>query len=344
MGRKTIHNRIVTDEIKAKINPENIQLIEDFVVYLQSLGRSEGTIEGYVSDLYMAFAYNLEKNKNKRFVDWTKKDVMFFQNYFINVLKLSGARYRRIRSALSSLSNYIELILDEEYPDFRPIINRLEAPSKQPVREKSVWEDEQIQALLDALVEREEYQKACLLALAWGCGARKSELLRFKVSYFNDENIIYGSLYKTPEKIKTKGRDGGKMINKYTLKSKFKPYFDLWMKQRAELGIESEWLFVYKSKGQYVQMGVPQANYISTLFSKELGGDFYFHSMRHNWCTALVKAGIPASVIKSIGGWSTTDMVDLYTDIEVDDTLGDYFDESGVREGLKEKAKGLSDL
>lgn len=341
MGRKTTHNYLVTEENKKLFNEENVMLTEEFVVYLQSLGRSEGTIEGYLSDLNMVWAYNLERNRNKSFVEWTKKDVMFFQNYFVNTLKLSGARYRRIRSALSSLSNYIELILDDQYPDFRPIVNRLEPPAKEPVREKSIWEDEQIQALLDSLVEKEEYQKACLLALAWGCGARKSELLRFKVSYFDEENIIYGSLYKTPEKIKTKGRSGGKMLNKYTLKSKFKPYFDLWMKQRKELGIESEWLFVYKSKGKYVQMGVPQANYISTLFSKELGGDFYFHSMRHNWTTSLVKEGIPASVIKDIGGWSTTDMVDLYTDLDVDDTLGDYFGEEGIKQSDKKSLKDL---
>lgn len=331
MSRKTVHNHIITEEKRKQFNEDNVRLLEEFIVYLQSLGRSEGTIKGYENDISMVWAYNLDKNRNKFFVDWTKKDVMFFQNYCINVLKLSGARYRRLRSSLSSLSNYIELILDEEYPNFRNIINKLEAPSKQPVREKSVFEDEQIQELLDSLVEQEQYQRACLLALAWGSGARKSELLRFKVDYFNEENIIYGSLYKTPEKIKTKGRDGGKMLNKYTLKAKFKPYFDLWMKQREELGIDSEWLFVYKKNGEYVQMGVPQANYIAELFSKHLNADFYFHSLRHNWTTALVKAGLPASVIKSIGGWSSTDMVDLYTDIEVDDTLGDYFNEDGIK-------------
>lgn len=341
MPRKTERSIPVTEEEKKLFNEENVRLTEEFIIYLQSLGRSQGTIDGYISDLNIAWKYNLEKNRNKEFVKWTKKDVMFFQNHFVNVVKMSGARYRRLRSALSSLSNYIELILDEEYPDFRPIINRLEAPSKQPVREKSVWEDEQIQSLLDSLVEREEYQKACLLALAWGCGARKSELLRFKVSYFDEENVIYGSLYKTPEKIKTKGRDGGKMLHKYTLKSKFKPYFDLWMKQREELGIESEWLFVYKSKGQYVQMGVPQANYISNLFSKELGQPFYFHSMRHNWCTSLVKSGLPESIIKDIGGWSSLEMVSLYTDIEIDDSLGKYFDENGLKQSDK---KSLQDL
>lgn len=341
MGRTTIHNHLVTEENKKLFNEENVRLTEEFMIYLQSLGRSEGTIEGYLSDLNMVWAYNLEKNKNKEFVNWTKRDVMFFQNYFINTLKLSGTRYRRIRSALSSLSNYIELMLDREYPEFRPIINKLEAPAKKPVREKSIWEDEQIQNLLDSLVEKEEYQRACLLALAWGCGARKSELLRFKVSYFDEDNLIYGSLYKTPEKIKTKGRDGGKMLNKYTLKTKFKPYFDLWMKQREELGIESEWLFVYKSKGKYVQMGVPQANYIAELFSKALGGDFYFHSMRHNWTTSLVKSGLPESIIKDIGGWSSLEMVSLYTDIEVDDSLGEYFSEKGLKQSDK---KSLTDL
>lgn len=341
MGRTTKHNHIITEEKRKNFNEENVRLLEEFVVYLQSLGRSEGTIKGYVNDIEITFAYNYDKNKNKEFTKWTKKDVMFFQNYCINVLHLSGARYRRLRSSLSSLSNYIELILDEEYPDFRNIINKLEAPSKQPVREKSVFEDEQIQTLLDSLVEKEEYQRACLLALAWASGARKSELLRFKVSYFSDDNIIFGSLYKTPEKIKTKGRDGGKMLYKYILKGKFKPYFDLWMKQREELGIESEWLFVYKKNGEYVQMGVHQADYIADLFSKALGNDFYWHSIRHNWVTALVKSGLPTNVIKSIGGWSSTDMVDLYTDIEVDDTLGDYFDENGIKETEKKSLKDI---
>lgn len=341
MGRKTTHNYLVTEEKKKMFNEENVRLTEEFIVYLQSLGRSQGTIDGYISDLNIAWAYNLDKNRNKSFIDWTKKDVMFFQNYFVNTLKLSGARYRRLRSALSSLSNYIELMLDDEYPNFRPLINKLEAPSKQPVREKSIFTDEVIQELLDKLVERKEYQRACILALAWASGARKSELLRFKVSHIQEEYLMYGSLYKTPEKIKTKGRDGGKMLHKYILKTKFKPYFDLWMKEREEKGIESDWIFVYKSKGKYEQMGVAQANYIANLFSNELGTPFYFHSMRHNFVTELNKQGIPNEVIKELTGHASVDMVQLYNDRTADDTLGEYFNESGIKEVSK---KGLGDL
>lgn len=48
----------------------------------------------------------------------------------------SPARVRRVKAALSSLSNYIENILDDEYEDFRPIIRKIENPQNTPVREK----------------------------------------------------------------------------------------------------------------------------------------------------------------------------------------------------------------
>lgn len=305
MGRKTNHNRLGIEEKRHLFNPDNVALLEEFVIYLQSIGRSNGTVEGYINDIEMFFVYNLEKNKNKFFIDLTKKDIMFYQNHCMNVFKVGSDRYRRMRSALSSLSNYIENMLDEEYPKFRNIINKIEAPPKKEAREKSVFEDEEIEKLLDYLVENKEYCRACCLALAISCGARKSELLRFKVDYFKDEYVIYNSLYKTPEKIVTKGR-GGKMLTKYTLKEKFKPYFDLWMKEREEKGIESEWLFVYKVGEETRQYKVSALDSWCDSFTKFLGKPFYFHAMRHNWCTSLVKANIPSSVIKEIGGWEST--------------------------------------
>lgn len=341
MGRQTNHNKLGIEEKRHLFNPDNVTLLEEFVVYLQSVGRSKGTIDGYINDIEMFFVYNLEKNKNKFFVDLTKKDIMFYQNYCMNVLKVESARYRRMRSSLSSLSNYIENMLDEEYPKFRNIINKIEAPPKKEAREKSIFEDDEIQALLDHLCNTGQYHKACCLALAISCGARKSELLRFKVNYFDDKNIIYGSLYKTPEKIVTKGK-GGKMLYKYTLKDRFKPYFDLWMKNREELGIESEYLFAYKVKsGKEKQYSVSALDGWAEEFSAFLGKYYYWHACRHNWCTGLVKANIPSSVIKEIGGWESTAMVDIYTDIEIDDRLGDFFGEDGIK---KVEKKNLGDL
>ena len=145
------------------------------------------------------------------------------------------------------MSNFITDILDEEekYQDFKKTINRVESPVKEAVREKTILSDEQVDFLLDTLVEKKKYQAACAVALAIFSGARKSELTRFKVEYFNEENIIFDALYKTSEKIKTKGRGKGKFIYKYVLLD-FKKYFDLWMAERERLGIDSEWLLVSK--------------------------------------------------------------------------------------------------
>lgn len=344
MTRGKSFTAIVTPDKLELINKENKELLEEFVEYLKSTDKSDGTIKGYISDIQIFFAWLFENAKNKSFVDINKRDVMRYQNYLINTLQCSPNRTRRLKASLSSLSNFIENILDDCYPDFRNIINKIPAPVKETVREKTVLEDDEVQALLDFLVSKKQYQKACILALAWASGSRKSELLRFKVDYFKDENIIYGSLYKTPEKIKTKGRGKmGKLLHKYVLINKFKPYLDLWLKQREELGLDFEYLFICKdAKGNYKEMtDVAPLDRYSEQFTKFLNKPFYFHCMRHNFTTQLSKSGIPHHVIKEIVGWSSLDMVQLYDDQTVDDKIGDFFTQDGIKE---QEQKRLSDL
>jgi integrase len=247
---------------------------------------------------------------------------------------------RRLKSTLSSLSNFIENILDDEYKDFRPIIRKVENPVNQAVREKTVLSEEQINYLLETLVAEKQYDKACLLALGAYSGRRKKELLRFKVSYFSDENIIYGSLYKTPEKIKTKGRGMGKFLHAYVLTKKFKPYFDLWMDYRKEIGLESEWLFPDRSDPSR-HMNPDTLNSWALTFSRILGIPFYIHALRHHFTTELSKSGLPDDVIKSLVGWESVEMVSVYKDMDADEEIGKYFDEDGVKSVQKAK---LSDL
>jgi integrase len=161
----------------------------------------------------------------------------------LNSNENSPARIRRLKASLSSLSNYIESVLDDEFPDFRNIINKVENPVNRPVREKTVWEDEELEKLLDELTKRGDVEKACYLALAMYSGRRKAELCRFKVSDFDGDKLVCdGALYKSAP-IKTKGRGGGKLIPCYTLAKKFQPYLNAWLAYRTEHEIDSEWLF-----------------------------------------------------------------------------------------------------
>lgn len=330
MGRKTKRNSITDKESLAAINPENDRLISDFLEYLRSTQKSETTIAVYLNDLQIAMVWCLKRNDNKPFAQWTKRDIISFQNWLVNENENSPARVRRIKATLSSMSNYIEAVCDDEYPEFHNLIHKVASPVAQPVREKTVLTDEQLDGLLEKLSGDGEHEKACMLALAMCSGRRKSELVRFKTRYFDEENIIYGSLYKTPETVKTKGHGKGKFLYCYTLAKKFKPYLDAWLKQRRENDIESDWLFPLKSDPTQ-HLNAQTLNSWAQTFTRLLGVDFYWHSLRHFFTTSLVRSGLPDGVIQDIIGWSSADMLRLYTDIPVDEQLGKYFDENGIK-------------
>lgn len=341
MARKTQQNSITSPELIAQINPENIRLLEDFLMYLKSTQKSDKTIIGYRNDLEIFFCWNIKGGNNKFFIDVNKRDIIAYQNFLLYTNNNSPARVRRLKATLSSLSNYICNVLDDVYLNFKNVINKIENPSNQPVREKTVIEEEQLNFIFKTLQEKGKFQILCVTALAAFSGSRKSELVRFKVDFFKEENVILGSLYKTP-KIKTKGRSGGKYINKFVLKNEFKPYLDLWLEQREKLGINSEWLFVSKNKkGEWEQLKAGTLNSWALTLSKIAGMDVYFHSFRHLWTTSLVKKGLPNNVIKDLTGWENESMCSLYTDLSEEDTFSKYFDENGIK---KVEKKSLTDL
>lgn len=341
MSRKTKMNSITSPELLAQVNPDNKQLLADFLDYLRSVQRSETTIAGYENDIQIAFVWGLQNNHNEFFVKWTKRNVVAYQNWLLNSNENSPARIRRLKASLSSLSNYICNVLDDEFPEFRNIINKVENPVNRPVREKTVWEDEELEALLEKLVAKKWFDKACYLALAMYSGRRKAELCRFKVSDFDDDKLVCGgALYKSSP-LKTKGRGGGKMINCYTLAKKFKPYLDLWLEERSARGYqESEWLFPDKNNPSEC-IPISTANSWATTLSRLSGKDMYWHSLRHFFTTSLSKAGIPDGVIQSIVAWESGDMVRIYKDIDADEEIGMYFKDGDI---VAPEKKGFADL
>lgn len=310
------------------VNKSNMRLKKDFLLYLKSLKRSPGTITGYESDLNIVFVYILDELGNKDFSKLTKRDLISFQNWLVEN-DISSARIRRLKSAISSLSNYVESILSDDDPEFagyRSIVRKIENPPLAPVREKTVWGDDELEHLLDALTERGEYEKACFAALAMYGGRRKAELCRFKVSDFIDSHVVCnGALYKS-DPILTKG---GKYLECFTLKKKFDPYLERWLTWREENGINSIWLFPkHDDCSQHIQ--VSTVNSWANTFSRITGRDWYAHSLRHFFVSALLKAGIPDNVVVDIMGWSTSEMVKVYNDNPKDERIAMYFADGDI--------------
>lgn len=341
-GRTTVYNEITSKEKLKEVNPDNIELEQDFLEYLASIDRSQGTIKQYKANLHVFWCWNLEFNKNKFFVDLTKREISKFQSHAINVWQWSPKRIRTVKATISSLSNYIENILDDEYEGYKPIVRKIESPADSAVRTKSVFQENELQTLLDALVEKKQYMKACVLALAMYSGKRKAELTRFKVSYFKPENLICdGALYKTPEKIQTKGRgQKGKLLDVYILAKPFQPYLDLWLAERERMGIKSEWLFP-KTENQDEHIEIPMMDSMARTFSNITGQPFYFHSVRHWFTTYLLEQNLPENIVQSIQGWSSSDMLRIYDDRSSDSQLEKFFGADGIKQVEKTSLENL---
>ena len=331
-GRSTVYNKITSKEKLAKVNIENVDLEKSFIEYLMALGRSDGTIKQYRANLHVFWIWNLEKNYNKPFVDLKKRDIIRFQNHCNKVWKWSTRRIITVKSTLSSLSNYVETILDEEYSGYKAVVSKIQSPSNVPRRTKTIFQKKHLQKLLDYLVEHEKYMEACALSLAMNSARRKSEIVKFRTSYFKKKNLICdGALYKTPEPIKTKG---GKMLDVFILAKPFQPYLDMWMSERERLGVKSKWLFPRFDRYQNVyandHITIQTMDRWAKSFSKILGQNFYWHSIRHFAATSLAESNLPESVIKDLIGWSSLEMVRLYVDTPKEVILEKYFGAGGT--------------
>jgi site-specific recombinase XerD len=316
MPRKTFRNKITSDELTEKINPDNIILMKKFLKDKQ-IRTSLKTITVYDSNLIMFFTWNLLNNNNKKFTDIKKLEFSEFFSYASEELKLGSARLNNIRSTLSSLSNFIEKFYDEEYPNFRNVIlNIIESSPKEMRREKTILTDEQIENLLEYLSKNNK-QQACWLALAITSGARFAELLCFEIDLIDENRTAFGDLFlETTRQIKTKGRGkSGKLLYKYILKEKFLPFYKEWLTERGrilkEKKLKHNYLFI-KQDGNPAT-GATVRGWIED-FEKYSGVPFYAHALRHYLVTLFSKKNIPPFLIKELMGWSSLEMVSIYND------------------------------
>lgn len=340
-GRTTVYNNIVTEEKKSQINKNNLDLMNDFLDYLISIDRSRQTIAAYKNDLLIFFTIVLTDMDNIDFVKITKRQFARFQSRCINDFGWSPKRMRRVKSCISSLSSYIENMLDEEveFEGYKSVINKIESPANTTVREKTVLTDEEVTLILDTLLESKSYQECAAIAILAYSGMRKGELMQMRPEFFDEDHIVFGALHQT-DLIRAKGRGrNGHQMKKWIMLAGDK-YIMPWLKERKEKGIDSEWLFVVKHNDEYTR----RENFGTYMkhCSEITGKPVYAHSFRHFVCTKLINDyNLPTEVVKEFYQWETLEMTSLYNDRSAVDDFGKYFSADGVK---KQTSGTLADL
>jgi integrase len=316
MPRKTFKKIITSPELIEQINIENKKLVSKFLKNFNTK-RSNGSVKSYTSNFNIFFCWNILYNDNKEFVKIRKSELIEFFDFGATELRWSPNRYSQVWSSLSSLSNFIENILDDDYPDFRNIVKKIEKLPKTTVREKSIFSKEELDGLTKWLENQNLTQQVCLLKLIMSTGARVSELLRFTTELVDLNNEAFDGLFlETTKEIQVKGRGkNGKNIYRYIIKDLFVEYYLKWLKQREEIMKNNNQTHPYifiKTDGTPAKVST-----IRSWMSKwegQLGKIWYPHAGRHFWTTYLLSIGCEQDFVQDLQKWSSSDMVKIYND------------------------------
>lgn len=319
MARKTFRKVITSDELIEQINPKNKKLIKQFLKH-KNAKCSDLTITNYQSDLNIYFCYNVLNNDNKFFIDTKKIEMAEFFDYGLLELKWSGNRYSRMRSLLNSFSTFITDYLDEDYPEFKNIVNKaVPKVPKIPVRKKTVILEDQVNYLRDKLIEDGKIDQAMYLMLLASSGARISESLRITNNMIDETHTAFGDIFlETTEEIKTKGHGkNGFMMTRFLIKDVFLPMYKIWLPIREERlkanNTESDALIVDKNG-----IGITSSQVQTYLKNWEeiLGINCYAHMFRHYMVSNLTRKGCSSDFIVAVLKWKSQDMYRIYNDIE----------------------------
>jgi site-specific recombinase XerD len=323
MPRATYRKIITSPELIEQIDSRNKDLSEKFLKE-KATRSSATTIGSYRCDLNIFFVWNLLNNDNKFFIDIRKLEFANFFSYTTDEMQWGSARNNRVRSTLSSLSQFVERFMDDVYPNFKNIVLKtIQSVPKNERREKTILSNEQVELLLAHFKETNS-QIACWLALAAFSGSRFSELLRFTTDILDINHTAFGDLFlETLKPLRTKGRGReGKLLYKYILRERFLSYYQKWLEDREKILKEKNQnhtnLFI-KNNGTPATDGTIRG--WVNLIEKELGIPAYPHMFRHFLVTEFSRKNIPPQLIKELVGWSGLEMVSLYNDLSAKDTV-----------------------
>lgn len=275
---KQVYNRLVDKDIYEKVNRENKDMMEDFLLELKAQKRSEGTCKQYKNDLKIFFCWIYKNHDNKEVYKLTRKQLRNFILY-LSDLGMSSNRVNRIKSTISSFLTHLEN--DDELDE--QVVNhmaKVKSVDKELVRDIIFISTEQVDYVRSELINQEKYQICLLWDILTSTGIRHNEVFQIQKDWIvpNDNKTTQEVIGKRKKKFKV------------CIHTRARESFDLYMKQRGEDDVPQLWI---NNKGQAASY---EAIYLWILecrkiLSKHEGKDINInvHSLRHYFIDGMIK-------------------------------------------------------
>jgi site-specific recombinase XerD len=315
----------VTDEEWAEVNEFNKNIIEEFIQSQQHL--SPKTREQYTSGLKIFARYIKDYEGNKQLTELKARHALKYQNWLIG-LGLSSNAIKFKRACISSLYNFLEVYYIEEFPHIRNIFSRAIAPPpKAPVREKIPLTKDELEILIEALTERQEWQMLAYLLVSYESGARREEVRQLRKEIAGYEKPEGKNFFIT-HTVRSKGAGVRGKVVSLVIGDRAMEAVRKWVEVRGQ--DDCPYLFIHKTSDGIKQIGASAFNYwCNNVFSPILGGRKVFpHLLRASRATnLLLEDGKSIDAIKQLLNHESSETTSSFYIIrdETED-LDDVFD------------------
>jgi integrase/recombinase XerD len=277
MAEKQVYNRFYTDEKWERVNKENKDIMEDYLEELKSKKYKQSTIVQYTYDLKYIFIYVLDELKNKVITELSKKDFRRFV-LWCQDKDMSSARINRLKASVGSLLQFVED--DDDYEDYN--VNqakRVKGQPKEEVRDKESYfmTFEQCMKIREYLVNKEDWQMASLLMVAWDSAGRRNEIHQINKECFTKGLVSNQVIGKR-----------GKKFNLYIMPDTQELILK-WLEVRGEDSVDSLWVIngeEMKYDTMYTRF-VMFGKFLSEIEGKEI--HTFSHMFRHSRLQSLME-------------------------------------------------------
>lgn len=165
-------------EIYELANPQNKELLKDYLIELKSKRRKPNTISQYFMDGRMIICYVKLHMNDKYFLDFTKKDFRQISLWITDERCVGNARYNRIFALIHGMMEYAED--EEEYEYEKNYARKIKNLPRKPIKPIVFLEDEQIKKLRVYLLAHKRYRECAFLDVCYDSTARINEVMQMK--------------------------------------------------------------------------------------------------------------------------------------------------------------------
>lgn len=264
-------------------NQDNMKLLKKYLASLGMRELSSDTEYGYRCDLYSWYGYILKYQFNQSIKDLDEDDIMEFLYYCKN----GGNHSRRMKRRIASMSAFYIFLRKKRIVKENPI-DFVDRPSKDvDVTVQTYLSQEQIDDMKSKLYEQNNLQRIVYTLFSLSTMARVRAVCNLRWNQLDfEERVALNVIEKE-----------GYSVTLYFSEEVKEALLEL-KKQRRSKGIDHDYVFISKYRGQYKKVDVSTLATWARKSGKLIGIDtLHPHDYRHSMATILKNNGMPLEEI-----------------------------------------------